>query len=147
MTENYFFKDGLRTSQKHRNLLLNLGALMVDLNHLFMIISSFQNLFKRLEFAAFVGYCQEVTADGHHWSFIEGSEFKSCLGLNFGLTHNAGVHEEIFAFVAGGRKGTSGYVFEEFDYGLDRWRGTVFPEPFLPQIKVRGFWNYIFCMV
>ena len=120
MTEDYFFKDGLGTSQKHRNLLLNLGALMVDLNHLIFFIFSFQDLLKRLEFTAFVGYCQQIAADGHHWSFIECSEFQSCLGLNFGLAHDAGVHEEIFAFVAGGWKGTGGDVFEELYDGLDR---------------------------
>lgn len=71
-------------------------------------------------------------------------EDKSDVSDDFGFAGDFGVHDEAFAFIAVRRECAGGDVLEAFDDGLNKKMSTVFPEPFLPQMRVRGLRKFIF---
>lgn len=118
---------------------------MVNFNHLSFFILCLQNLLDRLELRPLLIEGKQDSSNGEHRSFIEGFEFESSLSHDFTLSHHPGLHNKVLALLTRRRQGTCCDVLQNFNDGLSGKGSTVFPEPFLPQMRVSGFWNSIFC--
>jgi hypothetical protein len=73
-----------------------------------------------------------------------GSEDESNVSEDFGLAGDFSVHDEVFASVAVWRECAGGDVLEALNDGLNKMMVTVLPDPFLPQMRVRGLRKSIF---
>jgi hypothetical protein len=133
-----------RNSEQLRNLLLNLGAMMVYFEQLSFLVLRLQGLLYRLELANISRQAEHRPLFRQNRTAIEGLELQPRVSDDFRIARHSRLYDEITALVAVGRQRASRDVFEHLYDGLSKPKITVFPEPFFPQISVSGVSNSIF---
>jgi hypothetical protein len=92
---------------------------MVDLYYLIIIVLCLENLLYRLELCSLVADSEQRTSGRQDRSTVECSKFQLSLSIDFTSAEHSGISDKQLSFFASRWQGTSGYVFEHFDDGLE----------------------------
>lgn len=142
LAENDMLQHRLGDPEEERDLAVDLGTAVVNRHLLVLLVASLQHLFDAFVLAFVLPFLPHVThqslATCYERPIIVRREGKFDLTRHLRALDDPGIHHERLA--SRGRRWHCPCrdELQALDDGLHYRMATVFPEPFLPQMRVRG---------